>query len=42
MYLFATGQSSCPIPTVADIKRALTDLLNKANPGGGPYDPIVS
>ena len=38
----ATGQSSCPLPTVDDIERELIDLLNDADSGGGPYDPTVS
>ena len=38
----ATGQSSCPLPTVADIERELTVLLLNADTGGGPYDPTVS
>ena len=38
----ATGQSSCPIPTVADIERELIDLLLNADSGGGPYNPTVS
>ena len=38
----ATGQSSCPLPTVDDIERELIDLLSDADPGGGPYNPNVS
>ena len=38
----ATGQSSCPLPTVADIERELIDLLDNADSGGGPYAPNVS
>ena len=38
----ATGQSSCPLPTVDDIERELNDLLLDADSGGGPYDPTVS
>ena len=38
----ATGQSSCPLPTVADIERELTVLLLNADTCGGSYDPTVS
>ena len=38
----AIGQSSCPLPTVADIERELIVLLLNADTGGGPYDPTVS
>ena len=38
----ATGQSSCPLPTVDDIERELIDLLLDADSGGGPYDSTVS
>ena len=38
----ATGQSSCPLPTIADIERGLTELLQNADSGGAPYDPTVS
>ena len=37
-----TGQSSCPLPSVADIERELNDLLLNADSGGGPYNPNVS
>ena len=37
-----TGQSSCPLPTVADIERELIELLDNADSGGGPYAPNVS
>ena len=36
--LMVTGQSSCPLPTVADIERELNDSLNVADSGGGPYN----
>ena len=38
----ATGQSSCPLPTVDDIERELVDLLLDADSGGGPYSATVS
>ena len=38
----ATGQSSCPLPTVADIESGLADLLDNADSGGAPYNPNVS
>ena len=38
----ATGQSSCPLPTVDDIERELNPLLVDADSGGGPYNPTVS
>ena len=38
----ATGQSSCPLPTVDDIERELNVLLVNENSGGGQYDPTVS
>ena len=38
----ASGQSSCSLPTVADIERELIDLLLTADPGGGPYATNVS
>ena len=37
-----TGQSSCPLPTVADIESGLADLLDNADSGGAPHDPTVS
>ena len=40
--LLATGQSSCPLPTVADIERELRVLLLNADTCGGPFDPTVS
>ena len=36
----AIGQ--CPLPTVADIERGLTDLLQNADAEGAPYNPTVS
>ena len=38
----ATGQSSCPLPTVDDIEMELDNLLLDADLGGGPYDSTVS
>ena len=38
----ATGQSSCSLPTVADIEKELIDLLDNADSGGGPYAPNLS
>ena len=47
--LLATGQSSCPLPTVDDIESGLISLLVATNALGsgsddseGQYDPIVS
>ena len=36
-----TGQSSCPLPSVADIERELDPLLDIAD-GAGTYNPSVS
>ena len=40
--LIVTGQSSCPLPSVADIERELITLLVDADSGGGPYNSNVS
>ena len=37
----AIGQSSCPLPTVADIERELDPLLDVAD-GAGSYAPNIS
>ena len=37
----ATGQSSCPLPTVTDIERELDTLLDIAD-GAGSYAPNIS
>ena len=37
-----TGQTSCPLPTVAGIESGLNELLITADSGGGPYNATVS
>ena len=39
--IMVTGQSSCPLPSVADIERELDPLLDIAN-GAANYNPNVS